>query len=220
MARPRRPHRPPRAAHERPARSTPSTSPGPGTDLTVGLLPESRWQGVESETAQGLPYVANMPTEEIFTTPDCAAHRGLRPLDAAARALRAHRARARGALRGRPDRRRQRRRGRGRRRAGSSRPTSSAASSARSRSSTARRASARPALTFFETLYDENATCHVAYGSAYAEAVEGEPATASTSRPSTPTSWSAARTSTSTPCCRTAPSCRSCGKTSGSSTAT
>jgi aminopeptidase len=28
---------------------------------------------------------------------------------------------------------------------------------------------------FFETLFDENATCHVAYGSAYAEAVEGEP---------------------------------------------
>jgi hypothetical protein len=28
-------------------------------------------------------------------------------------------------------------------------------------------------VTFFDTLYDENATCHVAYGSAYAEAVEG-----------------------------------------------
>ena len=28
-------------------------------------------------------------------------------------------------------------------------------------------------LTFFETLFDENTTCHVAYGSAYAEAVEG-----------------------------------------------
>ncbi len=26
---------------------------------------------------------------------------------------------------------------------------------------------------FFETLYDENASCHVAYGSAYGEAVEG-----------------------------------------------
>ena len=30
-------------------------------------------------------------------------------------------------------------------------------------------------MTFFDTLFDENATCHVAYGSAYAEAVEGEP---------------------------------------------
>ena len=28
-------------------------------------------------------------------------------------------------------------------------------------------------LTFFDTLFDENATCHIAYGSAYAEAVEG-----------------------------------------------
>jgi aminopeptidase len=28
-------------------------------------------------------------------------------------------------------------------------------------------------LTFFDTLYDENASCHVAYGGAYAEAVEG-----------------------------------------------
>jgi aminopeptidase len=27
--------------------------------------------------------------------------------------------------------------------------------------------------TFFETLFDENASCHVAYGAAYAEAVEG-----------------------------------------------
>jgi aminopeptidase len=28
-------------------------------------------------------------------------------------------------------------------------------------------------LVFFDTLFDENASCHVAYGSAYAEAVEG-----------------------------------------------
>jgi aminopeptidase len=43
---------------------------GPGTDLRVGLLPESRWQGCETVTAEGIPYVANMPTEEVFTTPD------------------------------------------------------------------------------------------------------------------------------------------------------
>jgi aminopeptidase len=28
-------------------------------------------------------------------------------------------------------------------------------------------------LTFFDTLFDENATCHIAYGVAYAEAVKG-----------------------------------------------
>jgi aminopeptidase len=42
---------------------------GPGTDLTIGLLPESRWKGAESVTVDGLSYVANMPTEEVFTTP-------------------------------------------------------------------------------------------------------------------------------------------------------
>jgi aminopeptidase len=42
---------------------------GPGTDLTVGLLEQSRWKGADSVTADGLHYVANMPTEEVFTTP-------------------------------------------------------------------------------------------------------------------------------------------------------
>jgi aminopeptidase len=43
---------------------------GPGTDLTVGLLPEARWAGGGGRTAGGIEFVANMPTEEIFTTPD------------------------------------------------------------------------------------------------------------------------------------------------------
>ena len=43
---------------------------GPGTDLTVGLLPTARWGSAGFETASGIYYVANMPTEEIFTTPD------------------------------------------------------------------------------------------------------------------------------------------------------
>jgi aminopeptidase len=30
-------------------------------------------------------------------------------------------------------------------------------------------------LTFFDTLYDENATCHIAYGFAIVEAIRGEP---------------------------------------------
>jgi len=33
----------------------------------------------------------------------------------------------------------------------------------------------RTNMTFFDTLFDENVTCHIAYGGAYAEAVEGEP---------------------------------------------
>jgi len=43
---------------------------GPGTDLTVGLLPESRWIGGGIETREGVPHVPNLPTEEVFTSPD------------------------------------------------------------------------------------------------------------------------------------------------------
>ena len=42
---------------------------GPGTDLTIGLHPESEWQAALDESA-GIKHVANMPTEEVFTTPD------------------------------------------------------------------------------------------------------------------------------------------------------
>jgi aminopeptidase len=42
---------------------------GPGTDLVVGVMPESRWlTGAETTTA-GREHVTNMPTEEVFTTP-------------------------------------------------------------------------------------------------------------------------------------------------------
>jgi aminopeptidase len=43
---------------------------GPGTDLTVGLLPTSRWIGGGDATIDGIPHMANLPTEEVFTTPD------------------------------------------------------------------------------------------------------------------------------------------------------
>ena len=43
---------------------------GPGTDLTVGLLPGSTWGAASEETSWGRRFVPNMPTEEIFTTPD------------------------------------------------------------------------------------------------------------------------------------------------------
>ena len=44
---------------------------GPGTDLAIGLLPEAHWGDVTGKTAWGQTYLANMPTEEVFTTPDC-----------------------------------------------------------------------------------------------------------------------------------------------------
>jgi aminopeptidase len=43
---------------------------GPGTDLTVGLLPSSRWHAAEFTTVDGLDHYPNIPTEETFTTPD------------------------------------------------------------------------------------------------------------------------------------------------------
>jgi aminopeptidase len=42
---------------------------GPATDLTIGLHPDSQWQAALDES-RGIKHVANMPTEEVFTTPD------------------------------------------------------------------------------------------------------------------------------------------------------
>jgi aminopeptidase len=43
---------------------------GPGTDLTIGLIGASRWHSASTETAFGRRHVPNVPTEEVFTTPD------------------------------------------------------------------------------------------------------------------------------------------------------
>jgi aminopeptidase len=43
---------------------------GPGTDLTVGLFRSSSWHAGDSETVTGIRHFANIPTEEVFTTPD------------------------------------------------------------------------------------------------------------------------------------------------------
>jgi len=43
---------------------------GGGTDVTIGLLPTSKWVGGGEETVDGVPHMANLPTEEVFTTPD------------------------------------------------------------------------------------------------------------------------------------------------------
>ena len=43
---------------------------GAGTDLTVGLVPDSRWTGGSMEDPDGRAYMPNIPTEEVFTSPD------------------------------------------------------------------------------------------------------------------------------------------------------
>jgi aminopeptidase len=145
---------------------------GPGTDLTVGLLPESRWQGCESTTAAGIPYVANMPTEEVFTTPDCRRTEGVvrstRPLALNGRVVKGLEVRfetgrivelradeGEAVIRGQLD----------------TDPQASFLGEVALVDGQSR--IGRTGLTFFDTLFDENTTCHIAYGSAYAEAVEG-----------------------------------------------
>ncbi|HZQ16106.1 MAG TPA: aminopeptidase [Gaiellaceae bacterium] len=60
---------------------------GPGTDLTVGLLPTSRFAQDRpgTTTVDGIVHHANLPTEEIFTSPDPARTEGVvsatKPLD-------------------------------------------------------------------------------------------------------------------------------------------
>lgn len=50
---------------------------GPGTDLTVGLSPLARFVGGAKYSRQGALYEANIPTEECFTTPDWRATQGV-----------------------------------------------------------------------------------------------------------------------------------------------
>jgi aminopeptidase len=145
---------------------------GPGTDLTVGLLPESRWQGCESETVDGVPYVANMPTEEVFTTPDARRTEGVvrstQPLALNGRVVRGlevrfergrivevHADEGEDVIQGQL----------------AVDDTAGYLGEVALVDGTSR--IGQTGLVFFETLFDENASCHVAYGSAYAEAVDG-----------------------------------------------
>jgi aminopeptidase len=43
---------------------------GPGTDLTIGMLPDHRWDAARFETVDGIEHMPNLPTEEVFTSPD------------------------------------------------------------------------------------------------------------------------------------------------------
>ena len=42
---------------------------GPGTDLMVYLAEGHEWVGGSKDSTAGIPFFANMPTEEVFTTP-------------------------------------------------------------------------------------------------------------------------------------------------------
>jgi len=43
---------------------------GEGTDLTIGLLPTSTWRMARWSTVDGIRHLPNVPSEEVFTSPD------------------------------------------------------------------------------------------------------------------------------------------------------
>ncbi|MDQ4081813.1 MAG: aminopeptidase [Actinomycetota bacterium] len=147
---------------------------GPGTDLTIGLLPSSVWKGGASQTVWGQTHCTNLPTEEVFTTPDC------RRTEGTVRATHPFELPVQGTtvegleLRFEGGRAVEVRATSGEEIVRAELATDEGASmlgevalvDAESRVG-------RMRTLFYNGLFDENATSHLAYGSAYLEAVEG-----------------------------------------------
>jgi aminopeptidase len=143
---------------------------GPGTDLTLGLTPRTRWLTAVDETVEGRRHVANMPTEEIFTSPDARRTEGVvrstKPLAVAGTVVRDLELRFEGgraveanASSGADVIREQLRYDDGAARLGEVALVDGDSRVGRS------------GLVFLDTLFDENATCHIAYGAAFLEAI-------------------------------------------------
>ena len=145
---------------------------GGGSDLTVGLLAESRWLCANVLRYDGLPYVANIPTEEVFTTPDArrtsGTVRATRPLPLAGKIVRGLVLRFEEGRIVHVD-------------------ADENADVVRGQLASDERAPylgevalvdgtsrvGRAGLTFFDGLFDENAACHLAFGGCYLECLEG-----------------------------------------------
>jgi aminopeptidase len=145
---------------------------GPGTDLTIGLLSGAKWVGGTLSTEWGQEYVANLPTEEVFTTPDWRRTEGTvrstRPLELLGAMVRDLELRFEGGKIVEVN-------------------ASEGADVVRSQLEVDEQAAylgevalvdgdsrvGQSGLTYFNTLYDENATCHIAYGTGFAFALEG-----------------------------------------------
>jgi aminopeptidase len=143
---------------------------GPGTDLTVGLLPESRWKGGDSVTTDGIRHVANMPTEEVFTTPDARRTNGTvrstRPLELYGQVVRGLEVRFEdGRI---VDVRAEKGADviRGQLASDENAPYLGEVALVDGESRVG-----RTGITFSDTLFDENATCHIAYGGCYTDAL-------------------------------------------------
>jgi aminopeptidase len=144
---------------------------GPGTDLEVGLLPSSSWLSGTSTTVDGIEHLPNVPTEEVFTTPDpertVGVVRSTKPLvlvdGTVIRGLETRFERGR-AVQLDADEGVELIRGRTARDEGAVRLGEVALVDRQSRIGQLGR-------VFYDTLLDENATSHIALGSAYEEAV-------------------------------------------------
>ena len=145
---------------------------GPGTDLTVGLLPSSRFakEGGSSHTRTGVRHVPNIPTEEVYTTPDPRRTEGVvsstKPLDVAGSLLTGLRIRFEGgrAVEIDADANADALRGRCAIDEGASRLGEVALVDRESRIGKLGR-------TFYTTLLDENAASHLALGDAYSSPI-------------------------------------------------
>jgi aminopeptidase len=145
---------------------------GPGTDLTVGLLPTSRFAGetAGSLTIDGVEHNPNLPSEEVFTTPDPHRTEGVvtatKPLDLGGTVVRRLRIRFEGgrAVQIDADEGADALRARCAKDEGASRLGEVALVDDAGRIG-------KTGTVFFNTLLDENAASHLAFGNAYAVAV-------------------------------------------------
>ena len=147
--------------------------PGPGTDLTVGLMPESRWQtgrrGDGDRRRRGREHADRGGLHDAASAP----HRRRRSLDAAARRQRADRSRSDAAVRGRAGRRGERDERRRRRPRGDAQRDDGASFLGEVALVDGESRVGKTGLVFFDTLFDENAACHIAYGQGIPTAVAG-----------------------------------------------
>jgi aminopeptidase len=149
---------------------------GPGTDLTVGLLPSSRFakEGGASHTRTGIQHIPNIPTEEVYTTPDPERTHGhvtaTKPLDVAGSLVTGLRIRFEHgrAVQIDADTNAETLRSRCAADDGASRLGEVALVDGESRIG-------RLGRTFFTTLLDENAASHLALGDGYSSPI-GDPA--------------------------------------------
>jgi aminopeptidase len=145
---------------------------GPGTDLTVGLHRGGQWAGPPARTAWEREHVPNMPTEEVFTTPDARRTEGTvrstRPLLAQGAMVRGLELRFAGgrAVEVRAESGAEVVRGQLARDPGAATLGEVALVDGSSRVG-------ELGIVFYDTLYDENATSHIAYGGGFQKLVEG-----------------------------------------------